>query len=297
MPVETEIHSAAYTPIRAPRGTALSCQGWQQEAAMRMVMNNLDEEVGERPRDLVIYGGTGKAARNWECYHAIVSTLKSLKSDETLLVQSGKPVGVFKTHEYAPRVLIANANLVGHWSNWEKFNELERAGLMMYGQMTAGSWIYIGSQGIIQGTFETFSAAGEKHFGGELEGKLIVSGGMGGMGGAQPLAATMTGAAFLGVEVDPERIKKRLKTGYCDFMVNSLDEALRILKNAVRKKENVSVGLVGNCADVIPELAERGVVPDILTDQTSAHDPLNGYIPQGLTLEQAAELRRRDPKA
>jgi len=296
MPVETEIHSAAYTPIRAPRGTTLSCQGWQQEAAMRMLMNNLDEEVGERPRDLVIYGGTGKAARNWECYHAIVNTLKSLKSDQTLLVQSGKPVGVFKTHEYAPRVLIANANLVGHWSNWEKFNELERAGLMMYGQMTAGSWIYIGSQGIIQGTFETFSAAGERDFRGELEGKLIVSGGMGGMGGAQPLAATMTGAAFLGVEVDPERIKKRLKTGYCDFMVNSLDEALRILKNSVRKKENISVGLVGNCADVIPELAERGVVPDILTDQTSAHDPLNGYIPQGLTVEQAAELRQRDPK-
>ncbi|HET7750307.1 MAG TPA: urocanate hydratase [Terriglobales bacterium] len=297
MPVETEIQCAAYTPIRAPRGTALSCQGWQQEAAMRMLMNNLDEEVGERPRDLVIYGGTGKAARNWECYHAIVNTLKSLQSDETLLVQSGKPVGVFKTHEYAPRVLIANANLVGQWSNWEKFNELERAGLMMYGQMTAGSWIYIGSQGIIQGTFETFSAAGEKQFRGELEGKLIVSGGMGGMGGAQPLAATMTGAAFLGVEVDPERIKKRLKTGYCDFMVNTLDEALRILKNAVRKKENISVGLVGNCADVIPELAERGVVPDILTDQTSAHDPLNGYIPQGLTVEQAAELRQRDPKA
>jgi urocanate hydratase len=297
MPVETEIHPATYRPIRAPRGTALSCQGWQQEAAMRMLMNNLDEEVGERPRDLVIYGGTGKAARSWECYHAIVNTLKALKQDETLLVQSGKPVGVFKTHEYAPRVLIANANLVGHWSNWEKFNELERAGLMMYGQMTAGSWIYIGSQGIVQGTFETFSAAGEKHFGGELEGKLIVSGGMGGMGGAQPLAATMTGAAFLGVEVDPERIKKRLKTGYCDFMVNSLDEALRILKNAVRKKENVSVGLVGNCADIIPELAERGVVPDILTDQTSAHDPLNGYIPQGLTLEQAAELRQHNPKA
>jgi len=296
MPVETEIHSATYTPVRAPRGTALSCLGWQQEAAMRMLMNNLDEEVGEHPRDLVIYGGTGKAARNWKCYHAIVKALQALQSDETLLVQSGKPVGVFKTHEYAPRVLIANANLVGHWSNWEKFNELERAGLMMYGQMTAGSWIYIGSQGIIQGTFETFSAAGEKHFGGELEGKLIVSGGMGGMGGAQPLAATMTGAAFLGVDVDPERIKKRLKTGYCDFMVNSLDEALRILKNAVRKKENISVGLVGNCADVIPELAERGVVPDILTDQTSAHDPLNGYIPQGLTLEQAAELRQRDPK-
>ena len=296
MPVETEVHSSAYTPVHAPRGTSISCQGWQQEAAMRMLMNNLDEEVGERPRDLVIYGGTGKAARNWACYDAIVKCLHGLQNEETLLVQSGKPVGVFKTHEYAPRVLIANANLVGHWSNWEKFNELERAGLMMYGQMTAGSWIYIGSQGIIQGTFETFSAAGEEHFGGELEGKLIVSGGMGGMGGAQPLAATMTGAAFLGIEVDPERIKKRLKTGYCDFMVNSLDEALRILKNAVRKKENISVGLVGNCAGIIPEMAARGVVPDILTDQTSAHDPLNGYIPLGLTVEQAAELRQRDPK-
>jgi urocanate hydratase len=295
MPVETE--APAYTPIRAPRGTALSCKGWQQEAAMRMLMNNLDEEVGERPQDLVVYGGTGKAARNWDCYDAIVRSLKALENDETLLVQSGKPVGVFKTHDYAPRVLIANSNLVGHWSNWEKFNELERAGLMMYGQMTAGSWIYIGSQGIVQGTFETFASAGEKHFGGDLSGKLIVSGGMGGMGGAQPLAATMNGAAFLGIDVDPERIKKRLKTGYCDFMVTSLDEALRILKNAVRKKENVSVGLVGNCADIIPELAERGVVPDILTDQTSAHDPLNGYVPAGMSLEQALELRKRDSKA
>jgi urocanate hydratase len=295
MPVETEIPS--YTPVRAPRGTSLSCKGWQQEAAMRMLMNNLDEEVGERPPDLVVYGGTGKAARSWDCYHAIVRALKDLENDETLLVQSGKPVGVFKTHEYSPRVLIANSNLVGHWSNWEKFNELERAGLMMYGQMTAGSWIYIGSQGIVQGTFETFASAGEKHFGGDLTGKLIVSGGMGGMGGAQPLAATMNGAAFLGIDVDPERIKKRLKTGYCDFMVNTLDEALRILKNAVRKKENVSVGLVGNCADVIPELAERGVVPDILTDQTSAHDPLNGYIPNGMTLDAALELRQRDAKA
>ena len=296
MPVEIEISSSSYTPVKAPRGTAITCQGWQQEAAMRMLMNNLDEEVGERPRDLVVYGGTGRAARSWECFHAIVASLKSLAADETLLVQSGKPVGIFRTHEYAPRVLIANSNLVGHWSNWEKFNELERAGLMMYGQMTAGSWIYIGSQGIIQGTFETFSAAGEKHFGGQLEGKLIVSGGMGGMGGAQPLAATMTGACFLGVEVDPERIKKRLRSGYCDFMVTTLDEALRMIKNAVRQKQNISVGLVGNCADVIPELAERGVVPDILTDQTSAHDPLNGYIPRGRTVEQAAELRVRDPK-
>jgi urocanate hydratase len=297
MPVDTETQTSSSPNIRAPRGTTLSCKGWQQEAAMRMLMNNLDEEVAERPQDLVVYGGTGKAARNWDCYHAIVSSLKNLENDETLLVQSGKPVGVFKTHEYAPRVLIANSNLVGHFSNWGKFNELERAGLMMYGQMTAGSWIYIGSQGIVQGTYETFNAAGDKHFGGDLSGKLIVSGGMGGMGGAQPLAATMTGAAFLGIDVDPERIKKRLKTGYCDFLVNTLDEALRILKNAVRKKENVSVGLVGNCADVIPELAERGVVPDILTDQTSAHDPLNGYVPNGMTFEAAMELRKRDPQA
>ncbi len=264
---------------------------------MRMLMNNLDPDVAERPQDLVVYGGTGRAARNWECYHAIVNSLKSLENDETLLVQSGKPVGIFRTHEYAPRVLICNSNLVGHWSNWEKFNELEKLGLIMYGQMTAGSWIYIGSQGIIQGTFETFSAAGQKHLGGELAGKLIVSGGMGGMSGAQPLAATMTGACYLGIEVDPERIKKRLRTGYCDFMVNSLDEALRILKNAVRKKENISVGLVGNCGDIIPELADRGVVPDILTDQTSAHDPLNGYVPNGMSLEAALELRQNDPKA
>jgi urocanate hydratase len=296
MPVDIEIQATHLPPLKAPRGTELTCKGWPQEAAMRMLMNNLDDEVGERPRDLVVYGGTGKAARNQQCLEAIIASLKSLESDETLLVQSGKPVGIFKTHDYAPRVLIANSNLVGHWSNWEKFNELERAGLMMYGQMTAGSWIYIGSQGIIQGTFETFAAAAEKHFGGELAGKLIVSGGMGGMGGAQPLAATMTGACFLGIDVDAERIKKRLKTGYCDFMVNNLDEALRILKNAVRKKEAISVGLVGNCADVIPELAERGVLPDILTDQTSAHDPLNGYVPNGMTLEQALELRKSDPK-
>jgi len=294
MPVETDI--SAYTPVKAPRGAQISCKSWQQEAAMRMLMNNLDEEVAERPSDLVVYGGRGKAARDWPCYHAIVAALRALDNDETLLVQSGKPVGIFRTHQYAPRVLIANSNLVGHWNNFEKFTELERLGLIMYGQMTAGSWIYIGSQGIIQGTFETFSAAGEKHFHSGLEGKLIVSGGMGGMGGAQPLAATMAGAAFLGVEVDPERIKKRLKSGYCDFMVNSLDEALRILKNAVRKKEAVSVGLVGNCADVVPELAARGVLPDLLTDQTSAHDPLNGYIPQGLSVEQAADLRQRDPK-
>jgi len=281
--------------VRAPRGTEISCKGWQQEAALRMLKNNLDPEVAEKPQELIVYGGTGKAARNWECFQAIVKSLRELESDETLLVQSGKPVGIFRTHPYAPRVLIANANLVGHWSNWQHFGELERVGLMMYGQMTAGSWIYIGTQGILQGTYETFAAAGRKHFGGSLAGKLVVTGGMGGMGGAQPLAATMNGGAFLGVEVDPERIKRRLKTGYCDVMVTDLDEALRILKNAVRKKEAVSVGLVGNCADIIPELARRGVVPDLLTDQTSAHDPLNGYVPNGMTLEQALELRRKNP--
>src|SRR5947207_2929775 len=274
MPVETEIQVP--TSIRAPRGNQLSCKGWHQEAAMRMLMNNLDEEVAERPQDLVVYGGTGRAARSWEAYHAIVRSLKDLENDETLLVQSGKPVGVFKTHDYAPRVLLANSNLVGHWSNWEKFNELERAGLMMYGQMTAGSWIYIGSQGIVQGTFETFAAAAEKHFGGDLEGKLVVSGGMGGMGGAQPLAATMNGACFLGVEVDPARIDKRIRSGYCDRNATDLDGALRIIDEARSKGEAISVGVVGNCADVIPELATRGIVPDVLTDQTSAHDALNG---------------------
>jgi urocanate hydratase len=293
----TENPPVGYQPMRAPRGATISCKGWQQEAALRMLMNNLDAEVGERPEDLVVYGGRGKAARNWGCFHAIVNSLRGLEHDETLLVQSGKPVGIFRTHSYAPRVLIANSNLVGHWDNWAKFNELERAGLMMYGQMTAGSWIYIGTQGILQGTYETFAAAGRKHFGGDLAGKLIASGGMGGMGGAQPLAATLAGGAFLGIEVDPERIKRRVKTGYCDVMVNDLDEALRILKNAVRKREATSVGLVGNCADVIPELARRGVVPDLLTDQTSAHDPIGGYIPQGLSLDQAKELRQRDPEA
>jgi urocanate hydratase len=297
MPVATEPKGTTYSPIHAPRGNQLSCKGWAQEAAMRMLMNNLDEEVAERPQDLVVYGGTGRAARNWDCYHAIIRSLRDLENSETLLVQSGKPVAVFRTHDYAPRVLICNSNLVGHWSNWENFNQLEKLGLIMYGQMTAGSWIYIGSQGIIQGTYETFSAAGKKHLGGNFAGKLIVSGGMGGMSGAQPRAATMTGACYLGIEVDPERIKKRLRTGYCDFMVNSLDEALRIIKNAVRKKENISVGLVGNCGAIIPELADRGVVPDILTDQTSAHDPLNGYVPSGMTLEAALDLRAKDPKA
>ena len=292
-PLTTET-PAGYQPVRAPRGTTISCKGWQQEAALRMLMNNLDPEVAEKPEDLIVYGGTGRAARSWACYHAIVKSLRELENDETLLVQSGKPVGIFRTHPYSPRVLIANSNLVGHWSNWKEFGELERAGLMMYGQMTAGSWIYIGTQGILQGTYETFAAAGRKHFGGDLAGKLLVSGGMGGMGGAQPLAATMNGAAFLGIDVDPERIKRRVKQGYCDVMVNDLDEALRILKNAVRKGEATSVGLVGNCADVIPELARRGVVPDLLTDQTSAHDPVGGYIPQGLSVDQATELRGRD---
>jgi urocanate hydratase len=292
---ENQIHVPhKYQPIRAPRGTQLSCKGWHQEAALRMLMNNLDEEVGERPEELIVYGGTGRAARNWECYAAIVQALRQLENDETLLVQSGKPVGVFRTHESSPRVLIANANLVGHWSNWEKFRELDRMGLTMYGQMTAGSWIYIGSQGILQGTFETFAAAARKHFGADLTGKLVVSGGLGGMGGAQPLAATLNGAAFLGIEVDAERIKKRIRSGYCDVCVNDLDEALRIIKNAIRQKQPTSVGLVGNCADVIPELARRGVVPDLLTDQTSAHDPLNGYVPRDMSLEAAAELRRRD---
>src|ERR1700740_3048539 len=258
-------------PYRAPRGTQISCKGWQQEAALRMLLNNLDPEVAEKPEDLVVYGGTGKAARNWECFHAIVRSLKALEADETLLVQSGQPVAVFRTHEYAPRVLLCNSNLVGHWNNWDRFHELDRAGLMMYGQRTAGSWIYIGTRGIVQGTYEPFAPAAKKHFGGSLAGKLVVTGGMGGMGGAQPLAATMNGAAFLCIEVDARRIERRIESGYCDRMTRSLDAALQILKNAVRKREAASVGLVGNCADLIPELAKRGVVPDLLTDQTSAH--------------------------
>ncbi|MEK6409503.1 MAG: urocanate hydratase [Acidobacteriota bacterium] len=282
-------------PVTAPRGSQISCKGWHQEAALRMLMNNLDPEVAEKPGELIVYGGTGKAARDWRSFDAIVRSLIELDNDETLLVQSGKPVGIFRTHEYAPRVLIANANLVGQWSNWKEFNRLERLGLTMYGQMTAGSWIYIGSQGIVQGTFETFAAAANKHFGGSLGGKLIVSGGMGGMGGAQPLAATMNGACFLGVDVDPARIEKRIKTGYCDRMATDLDDALRVIEEARSKGEAVSVGLVGNCADVIPELARRGIVPDVLTDQTSAHDALSGYVPNAMTLEEAAALRRDTP--
>ncbi len=281
--------------IRAPRGARLNTKGWQQEAALRMLMNNLDPEVAERPDDLVVYGGTGKAARNWECFHAIVRALKSIENDETLLIQSGKPVGILRTHEAAPRVLIANANLVGRWSNWEHFHELERKGLMMYGQMTAGSWIYIGSQGIVQGTYETFAEAGRRHFG-SLDGKFVVSGGMGGMGGAQPLAATMNGARFLGIDVDPARIEKRLASGYCDHIARTLDEALAILDEAKLDGKALSVGLVANAADVLPELIRRNIVPNLLTDQTSAHDPLNGYVPNGMTLNEALELRRRDPE-
>ena len=281
--------------IRAPRGRELSCQGWHQEAALRMLMNNLDPDVAERPDDLVVYGGAGKAARDWASFHAIVRALRSLANDETLLVQSGKPVGVFRTHPEAPRVLIANSNLVGHWSNYEQFHALEQLGLIMYGQMTAGSWIYIGTQGIVQGTYETFAAAGRRHFRGELQGKLVVSGGLGGMGGAQPLAATMNGACFLGVEVDPARIEKRLATGYCDRIARTLDEALGWLDQARERGAALSVGLVGNCADVLPEMVRRSLVPDILTDQTSAHDPLNGYIPRGMSLAEAASLRRSDP--
>src|SRR6266516_1149219 len=281
--------------IHAPRGTERSCKGWHQEAAMRMLMNNLDPDVAEAPDQLVVYGGTGRAARSWECFDAIVRSLRALENDETLLVQSGKPVGKFRTHDEAPRVLIANSNLVGQWSNYAEFNRLERMGLTMYGQMTAGSWIYIGSQGIVQGTFETFSAAGRKHFGGSLEGKLVLTGGLGGMGGAQPLAATMNGAVFLGVEVDPARIEKRLKSGYCDQMTCSLDEALKLIDQARKDRKSLSVGLVGNCADVLPEIVKRGIIPDVLTDQTSAHDALNGYVPLGMSLEDALTLRRKNP--
>jgi urocanate hydratase len=281
--------------IRAPRGSERSCKGWHQEAAMRMLMNNLDPDVAEDPDRLVVYGGTGRAARSWEAFDAIVRSLRELDNDETLLVQSGKPVGKFRTHEEAPRVLIANSNLVGQWSNYSEFNRLERMGLTMYGQMTAGSWIYIGSQGIVQGTFETFAEAGRKHFGGSLEGKLVVTGGLGGMGGAQPLAATMNGALFLGVDVDPARIEKRLKSGYCDKIARSLDEALKLIDAARKDRQAISIGLVGNCADVLPELVKRGIVPDILTDQTSAHDALNGYVPNGMTLDEALALRAKNP--
>jgi urocanate hydratase len=282
--------------IRAPRGTEISCKGWQQEAALRMLMNNLDPEVAENPDALVVYGGTGRAARSWEAFDAIVAALRELEDDETLLIQSGKPVAVFKTALQAPTVLIANSNLVGRWATWEHFHELERKGLIMFGQMTAGSWIYIGTQGILQGTYETFGAMARQHYDGSLAGRWILTGGMGGMGGAQPLAATMNEGVMLCVEVDAERIRRRIEHRYCDRMTHDLDEALRWVEAATNAREPLSVGLVGNCAEVLPELVRREVVPDIVTDQTSAHDPLNGYVPAALTLAEADALRDRDPE-
>ncbi len=283
--------------IKAPTGTTLQAKSWQTEAPLRMLMNNLDPEVAERPQDLVVYGGIGKAARNWECFDAIVAKLTELESNETLLVQSGKPVGVFKTHEDAPRVLIANSNLVPAWANWEHFRELDKKGLMMFGQMTAGSWIYIGSQGIVQGTYETFVEMGRQHFGGDLSGKWILTAGLGGMGGAQPLAATMAGASMLAIECQSDRIDKRLETGYLDCRAETLDEALALIDKSAAEKNAVSVGLLGNVADILPELLQRGVKPDALTDQTSAHDPANGYLPIGWTVEEWLAKRTSDPDA
>ncbi|MEW6981035.1 urocanate hydratase [Colwelliaceae bacterium 6471] len=283
--------------IRAARGSEITAKSWLTEAAKRMLMNNLDPEVAEHPQSLVVYGGIGRAARNWECYDKIVATLDRLEDDETLMVQSGKPVGVFKTHADAPRVLIANSNLVPHWGNWEHFNELDKKGLMMYGQMTAGSWIYIGSQGIVQGTYETFVAMAKQHFNGNSKGKWVLTGGLGGMGGAQPLAATMAGYSALVVECDESRIDFRLQTRYVDVKATDLDEALAIINNATANGEAISVGLLGNTADVFPELVKRGITPDVVTDQTSAHDPLNGYLPKGWTMEYAAEMRKKDEAA
>ena len=282
--------------VKAPHGTELSCKSWLTEAPMRMLMNNLDPGVAEKPDELVVYGGIGKAARNWECYHKIVESLKRLDADQTLLVQSGKPVGIFRTHADAPRVLIANSNLVPHWANWEHFHQLDQAGLMMYGQMTAGSWIYIGSQGIVQGTYETFVSMAKKHFDGDWSGKWILTAGLGGMGGAQPLAATMAGASMLAIECDPQRIEMRLKTGYVDKRAETLDEAMAILTAAIENKEAVSVGLLGNAAEILPEMLEKGIRPDAVTDQTSAHDPLNGYLPIGWTNEQVAIERESNPE-
>ena len=282
--------------VRAARGSVRSCRGWIQEAALRMLMNNLDPAVAERPQDLVVYGGTGKAARDWPAFDAICRTLLTLADDETLLVQSGKPVGVFTTHPEAPRVLIANANLVGRWATWDVFRELERQGLIMYGQMTAGSWIYIGTQGILQGTYETLGAVARRHFGGSLRGRIVVTGGLGGMGGAQPLAVTMHDGVCLAVEVDPARVQRRLDTGYLDRSTASLDDAVRWCEEAKRTGQALSVGVIGNCADVLPALARRGFVPDVLTDQTSAHDPLHGYIPVGLDVAEAEALRRSAPQ-
>ena len=282
--------------IRAPRGTKISCKGWLQEAALRMLMNNLDPDVAEKPEELIVYGGRGKAARNEECYHAIVKSLKTLENDETLLIQSGKPVGVFKTHSNAPRVLLANSNLVGNWATWEHFDELEKKGLMMFGQMTAGSWIYIGSQGILQGTYETFAEAARQHFNGNLEGKLVVTGGLGGMGGAQPLAATMNGGAFLAAEIDPKRIKKRLETGYCDEISDNIDQAIDTAVEWKNSKTGKSIAVAANIVDLLERMIERNIIPDLLTDQTSAHDPLIGYIPQELSLEEAGRLREENPE-
>ncbi|MCS7229803.1 MAG: urocanate hydratase [Candidatus Kryptonium sp.] len=293
---QIEVREFDVRNIKAPRGNVLTCKGWAQEAALRMLMNNLDPEVAEKPEELIVYGGTGKAARNWECFHAIVRSLKELENDETLLIQSGKPVAIFKTHEFAPRVLISNAMLVPAWATWDEFRRLEALGLTMYGQMTAGSWIYIGTQGILQGTYETFAACADKYFGGTLAGRFLLTSGLGGMGGAQPLAATMNGAAFLGVEVDRKRIERRLQTGYLDMMTDNLDEALEIVLKAKEKKEAISVGLVGNAADVLPEILKRGIIPDVVTDQTSAHDTLNGYVPNGIPYEEALELRKKDPQ-
>ena len=282
--------------IRAPRGTKISCKGWLQEAALRMLMNNLDPDVAEKPEELIVYGGRGKAARNEECYHAIVKSLKALENDETLLIQSGKPVGVFKTHSNAPRVLLANSNLVGNWATWEHFDELEKKGLMMFGQMTAGSWIYIGSQGILQGTYETFAEAARQHFDGNLEGKLVVTGGLGGMGGAQPLATTMNGGTFLAAEIDPKRIKKRLETGYCDEISDNIDQAIDTAVKWKNSKTGKSIAVVANIVDLLERMIERNIIPDLLTDQTSAHDPLIGYIPQELSLEEAGRLREENPE-
>lgn len=283
--------------LRAPRGTELRCKGWIQEAALRMLLNNLDAEVAEDQDNLIVYGGSGKAARNWDCFEHIVSELEALEDDETLLVQSGKAVGVFKSHADAPRVLIANSNLVGKWANWEHFRELEKKGLMMFGQMTAGSWIYIGTQGILQGTYETFAAAAREHFDGTLRGQFLLTAGLGGMGGAQPLAATMCDAAFLGIDVDENRIKRRIETRYLDKMTHDLDEALEWVLEAKKNGEALSVGLVGNAAEILPELVERNIIPDVVTDQTSAHDPLNGYYPPHMSVEEANALRENDPKA
>jgi len=289
--------SSGPRPVRAPRGTTLSCKGWQQEAALRMLMNNLDPDVAERPDELVVYGGTGRAARSWDAFDAIVAALRALEDDETLLVQSGKPVGVFRTHTSSPRVLIANSNLVGRWATWEHFRELERQGLMMYGQMTAGSWIYIGSQGIVQGTYETFGSVARRHFGGSLSGRLVVTAGLGGMGGAQPLAATMQGATMLAFDVDASRIDKRLETGYLDRKAASLDEGIALVEAARREGRALSVGVVLNAAPALEALVARGIVVDVLTDQTSAHDMLRGYLPDGMTLGDAAALRASDERA